>query len=287
MQPVHGPTGLDCTDVLAGQVARRALIRRIFIKCLFTLYGGRHWLNQNLRSGHLELNQETIVAITKKQRHVHTRRWQSRANSVRHRVVPLHRATGAFAVLRTSNIGYWAYCPSCRPPSKREGQQHGNASCGLTAAFHMRSDSPRQLPATWLARRALVAVTIICSLSKPASAVTTARKAFYLPLTRRDGVSRARGLLRNASLPLHGAVRDYGCASAFGTAPTPLCHLAVPNQSHQLQRSAVKSHVRPRRGTSLVLSRAGVQRKAQAPGRLEHSVVCLLLTNDRSAVAGC
>ena len=104
MQPVHGPTGPDCTDVLAGQVARRALIRRIFIKCLFTLYGGRHWLNQNLRSGHLELNQETIVAITKKQRHVHTRRWQSRANSVRHRVVPLHRATGAFAVLRTSNI---------------------------------------------------------------------------------------------------------------------------------------------------------------------------------------
>ena len=151
----------------------------------------------------------------------------------------------------------------------------------------MRSESPRQLPATWLARRALVAVTIICSLSKPASAVTTARKAFYLPLTRRDGVSRARGLLRNASLPLHGAVRDYGCASAFGTAPTPLCHLAVPNQSHQLQRSAVKSHVRPRRGTSLVLSRAGVQRKAQAPGRLENSVVCLLLTNDRSAVAGC
>lgn len=31
-----------------------------------------------------------------------------------------------------------------------------------------------------------------------------------LPLKRRDGGLIARGLLRNATLPLHGAVKDYG-----------------------------------------------------------------------------
>ena len=36
---------------------------------------------------------------------------------------------------------------------------------------------------------------------------------FVLPLLRRDGGLLARGLLRNATLPLHGAVKDYGCAS--------------------------------------------------------------------------
>ena len=40
----------------------------------------------------------------------------------------------------------------------------------------------------------------------PASAADT----LVLPLTRRDGGTRVRGLLRNATLPLHGAVRDYG-----------------------------------------------------------------------------
>ena len=102
---------------------------------------------------------------------------------------------------------------------EREGQKVGHAGCVLRAAYHMRSDSPRQLPATSLLRRALVAVAIICSLAKPAGAATGARAAFYLPLTRRDGVARARGLLRNASLPLHGAVRDYGCAFAPSPAP--------------------------------------------------------------------
>jgi hypothetical protein len=37
--------------------------------------------------------------------------------------------------------------------------------------------------------------------------------SLVLPLTRRDGGLLARGLLRNATLPLHGAVKDYGCAS--------------------------------------------------------------------------
>ncbi len=34
--------------------------------------------------------------------------------------------------------------------------------------------------------------------------------SLVLPLRRRDGGIIARGLLRNATLPLHGAVKDYG-----------------------------------------------------------------------------
>lgn len=34
--------------------------------------------------------------------------------------------------------------------------------------------------------------------------------SLVFPLTRRDGGLLARGLLRNATLPLHGAVKDYG-----------------------------------------------------------------------------
>jgi hypothetical protein len=36
------------------------------------------------------------------------------------------------------------------------------------------------------------------------------QEALVLPLKRRDGGLIARGLLRNATLPLHGAVKDYG-----------------------------------------------------------------------------
>ena len=37
-----------------------------------------------------------------------------------------------------------------------------------------------------------------------------AEEVLLLPLQRRDGGLIARGLLRNATLPLHGAVKDYG-----------------------------------------------------------------------------
>lgn len=36
------------------------------------------------------------------------------------------------------------------------------------------------------------------------------QNSLVLPLKRRDGGLIARGLLRNATLPLHGAVKDYG-----------------------------------------------------------------------------
>ncbi len=117
----------------------------------------------------------------------------------------------------------------------REGQQVGHAGCGLTAASHMRCDSPHRLPA--IARRTLVAVAILCSLAKPASGATGAPGAFHFPLTRRDGVARARGLLRNASLPLHGAVRDYGCAFAPLTGPTP--HFGLSCWCKRAQSAAV------------------------------------------------
>lgn len=39
---------------------------------------------------------------------------------------------------------------------------------------------------------------------------SNAQQGHVLPLKRRDGGLIARGLLRNATLPLHGAVKDYG-----------------------------------------------------------------------------
>ena len=39
---------------------------------------------------------------------------------------------------------------------------------------------------------------------------SSAQQGHVLPLKRRDGGLIARGLLRNATLPLHGAVKDYG-----------------------------------------------------------------------------
>lgn len=38
----------------------------------------------------------------------------------------------------------------------------------------------------------------------------SAQQGQVLSLKRRDGGLIARGLLRNATLPLHGAVKDYG-----------------------------------------------------------------------------
>lgn len=54
-----------------------------------------------------------------------------------------------------------------------------------------------------------------CSLL---ATVWSQRDGLVVPLRRKDGGLIARGLLRNATLPLHGAVKDYGLAL------TPLYH---------------------------------------------------------------
>lgn len=42
------------------------------------------------------------------------------------------------------------------------------------------------------------------------AAVCSEPDGLIVPLRRKDGGLIARGLLRNATLPLHGAVKDYG-----------------------------------------------------------------------------
>lgn len=39
------------------------------------------------------------------------------------------------------------------------------------------------------------------------------KDGLIVPLRRRNGGLISRGLLHNATLPLHGAVKDYGCVS--------------------------------------------------------------------------
>ena len=68
----------------------------------------------------------------------------------------------------------------------------------------------------------LAALIVLRCSSNSVSALSRQPTAFTLPLTRRDGVARTRGLLRNASLPLHGAVRDYGWLSSPQQPPPPL-----------------------------------------------------------------
>jgi hypothetical protein len=58
-------------------------------------------------------------------------------------------------------------------------------------------------------RRCWACCLFAACLSLAAAAAPTAPRSRVFPLVRRDGVTRARGLLRNASLPLHGAIRDY------------------------------------------------------------------------------
>ena len=66
-------------------------------------------------------------------------------------------------------------------------------------------------------------------LAPPSRAADT----LVLPLTRRDGGTRVRGLLRNATLPLHGAVRDYGYITA------PACLLPTcRTQCREIWRAA-------------------------------------------------
>ena len=58
-------------------------------------------------------------------------------------------------------------------------------------------------------RRCWACYLVLLCLSLAAAAAPALPRGRVLPLARRDGVTRARGLLRNASLPLHGAIRDY------------------------------------------------------------------------------
>ena len=57
-----------------------------------------------------------------------------------------------------------------------------------------------------------------------------AADTLVLPLTRRDGGTRVRGLLRNATLPLHGAVRDYGYM--LSSPPADLLHSLLGESCH-------------------------------------------------------
>ena len=50
-----------------------------------------------------------------------------------------------------------------------------------------------------------------CVLVCLASGLRSAHGGFMLPIKRRDGGLHSRDLLQNATMPLHGAVRDYGC----------------------------------------------------------------------------
>lgn len=52
---------------------------------------------------------------------------------------------------------------------------------------------------------------LACVLACLASGLRSAHGGFLLPIKRRDGGLHSRDLLQNATIPLHGAVRDYGC----------------------------------------------------------------------------
>ena len=52
----------------------------------------------------------------------------------------------------------------------------------------------------------------------PLTAQSGNAKSILLPIKRRDGGLHSRDLLQNATIPLHGAVRDYGCDPHIYTA---------------------------------------------------------------------
>jgi hypothetical protein len=58
-------------------------------------------------------------------------------------------------------------------------------------------------------RRCLGLALVLLCISLTAAAAPALPRGRAFQLARRDGVTRVRGLLRNASLPLHGAIRDY------------------------------------------------------------------------------
>ncbi len=56
-----------------------------------------------------------------------------------------------------------------------------------------------------ICRAALLLLLLLCTAE-----LSQQQDGLVFPLKRRDGGLIARGLLRNATLPLHGAVKDYG-----------------------------------------------------------------------------
>ncbi len=68
----------------------------------------------------------------------------------------------------------------------------------------------------WLRRRwTPLGRLLLASLLAAVSQTSGEKQGLVVPLARRDGGLIARGLLRNATLPLHGAVKDYGCVVAL------------------------------------------------------------------------
>ena len=59
-------------------------------------------------------------------------------------------------------------------------------------------------------RRAALLLLLLLSCARLTTQQEEQLQGLVLPLKRRDGGLIARGLLRNATLPLHGAVKDYG-----------------------------------------------------------------------------
>ena len=61
-------------------------------------------------------------------------------------------------------------------------------------------------------KQAALLLLLLLGCARPSAQQEEEQLGLVLPLKRRDGGLIARGLLRNATLPLHGAVKDYGCA---------------------------------------------------------------------------
>lgn len=61
------------------------------------------------------------------------------------------------------------------------------------------------------AARCRLAVSLaVVFASLPFTAQSASANSMLLPIKRRDGGLYSRDLLQNATIPLHGAVRDYG-----------------------------------------------------------------------------
>lgn len=94
---------------------------------------------------------------------------------------------------------------------------------GQTAVGHHVAALPR-LPG--MRRRCLGPLLVLLCLSLTTTAAPALPRGRVFPLTRRDGVSRTRGLLRNASLPLHGAIRDYVSRCCWSQHRSRTLHIA-------------------------------------------------------------
>ena len=56
----------------------------------------------------------------------------------------------------------------------------------------------------------LLLIWLFCSWTLTAQEPELSGSGLVFPLQLKVGGTRARGLLKNATLPLHGAVKDYG-----------------------------------------------------------------------------